>query len=348
MKYAEGLTGKYDDVQLFFAYMGLTLTELYGHGDELFKQWFKIAPDPATQLQEIVNTYPIDLVHSHNAPDSLTRLFIDLFGGRIPIVHDIHDLLSIRRTPYQDGFNNRMSDEQIIEEEKSSIECSHAVIVVSDEILRITSQAYQMPETTLVFPNYIPRRFVPQKLPEKSDAGPDRIRMVYQGFLSNNNSHYDLSDIFAAIGKTGIEVNIYPSRDNPTYREFASDHPHIIYHNHLSPEALFPELTQYDFGWAGFNQTLNRRHIDTVLPNKCFEYIACGLPVVTFPHKSLKALLSAHNLGIIIEDVSKLWPALHDDGIELLRQNVIKKRHDFTVEAHIHKVRQLYEQVIAA
>ncbi len=348
LKYAEGLMQMYDDVQLFFAYLGRTLTEFYGHGDELFARWFKLTPDPAAKLQEIVNTFPIDLVHSHNAPDSLSNLFIDLFGNQIPIIHDIHDLLSARRTPYQDGFNNRMSYERIVEEEKNAIERSHAAIVVSDEILRITARAYQLPEKTLVFPNYIPQRFVPKKLPEKNDVDYDRVRMVYQGFLSNNKGHYDLMDIFAAIGETGVELSIYPSRDNPTYRKFAADKPNIFYNNHLSPEDLFPELTQYDFGWAGFNATLNSSHIDTVLPNKVFEYIACGLPVVIFPHKSLKAFLEIHNLGVIIEDVNELMPALHDNGIEILRQNLIKNRNRFTIEAHIHQVRQIYEQVMAS
>ena len=348
LKYAEGLMQMYDDVQLFFAYLGRTLTEFYGHGDELFARWFKLTPDPAAKLQKIINTCPIDLVHSHNAPDSLTNLCIKLFGNRIPIIHDIHDLLSARRTPYQDGFDNRMSYERIVEEEKCAIERSQATIVVSDEILRITARAYQLPEKTLVFPNYIPRRFVPKKLPENKDVNCDRIRMVYQGFLSNNNGHYDLMDIFAAIGKTGIELNIYPSRDNPSYRKLAADNPNIFYHNQLSPEDLFPQLTQYDFGWAGFNATFNSSHTDTVLPNKVFEYIACGLPVVIFPHKSLKAFLEFHNLGVVIQDVNELMPALLDNGIKLLRQNLIENRKRFTIEAHIHQVRQIYEQAMAS
>jgi glycosyltransferase involved in cell wall biosynthesis len=104
----------------------------------------------------------------------------------------------------------------------------------------------------------------------------------------------------------------------------------------------------FNFGWAGFDAKINSRHTDTVLPNKVFEYIACGLPVVIFPHKSLKAFLEIHNLGIIIEDVNELMPALLDNGIEILRQNLIKNRNRFTIEAHIHQVRQIYEQVMAS
>jgi hypothetical protein len=41
-------------------------------------------------------------------------------------------------------------------------------------------------------------------------------------------------------------------------------------------------------------------------------------------------------------------PALHDSGIELLRQNLIENRNRFTIEAHIQKDRQIYEQVMAS
>ena len=337
---------EYDDLQLFFAYLGKTLTELYGHGDELFTQWYKLAPEPADGLREIINSQSIDVVHSHNAPDSLTNLFIELFGDQIPVIHDIHDLLSVRDTPYQDGFANNMVGKEILAEERGAIERSQAVIAVSDEIFRITSQQYCLPSKILTFPNYIPQRFVPPSLPEKTRPNSTRARIVYQGFLSNNNGHYDLTQIFAALAETGVELHIYPSRDNPSYRAFAAASPNIAYHNHLSPEQLFPELTQYDFGWAGFNSKLNKRHLDTVLPNKAFDYIACGVPVITFPHKSLKAFIETHDLGIVIEDMADLKQALDCESTEKLHQNVTKKRYQFTVEAHIHKVRHLYEQLM--
>jgi hypothetical protein len=40
-------------------------------------------------------------------------------------------------------------------------------------------------------------RVMPKKQPEKGEVEKDRVRVVYQGFLSNNGGHYDLMDIFA-------------------------------------------------------------------------------------------------------------------------------------------------------
>ncbi len=43
--------------------------------------------------------YDIDLIHSHNAPDFLTESTIKS-AGSIPIIHDNHDVLSLRKTRY--------------------------------------------------------------------------------------------------------------------------------------------------------------------------------------------------------------------------------------------------------
>ena len=124
LKYAEAIY-QYPDITLMFVYRGKTLTELYGHGDELFAAWFPLSDDP------------------------------------------------------------------VREQERLAIERSNAVIAVSDETINIARQHYQLPDLTYVFPNYIPRRFVPKRVLKRNDRS-QPIRIVYEGFMSNNLGHYDL------------------------------------------------------------------------------------------------------------------------------------------------------------
>ncbi len=102
---------------------------------------------------------------------------------------------------------------------------------------------------------------------------------------------------------------------------------------------------QYDFGWAGFNDILNRVHLDTVLPNKLFEYIACGLPVISFPHKALKDFLETHRLGLVIEAVSGLAEQLRAPEMETVREKVRALRWDFTVESNLGRIVKIYRQL---
>jgi glycosyltransferase involved in cell wall biosynthesis len=347
LKYAEGLCKNHSDIHLSFAYSGKTLTELYEHGDECFEAWFPLGDDPATELRKIVDIHDINLIHSHNAPDTLTNLCLDLFSGEIPIVHDIHDLMSARKTAYEDGLSRANDVVNWLKEERRAIEHSDAVITVSDEIFNLAHrQGYRLPEITHVYTNYTLERFVPLTLPQVEHNTKNRpIRIVYEGFISNNNSHYDLRAIFQALAAEGIEVHIYPSRDNADYQTLADTTPNIIYHPSLAPKKLFDKITQYDFGWAGFNDTLNRVHLDTVLPNKLFEYIACGLPVIGFQHKSLQRFLETHHLGLVVDTVSGLADRLRAPEIAAVRENVRARRWDFTVEANIGRIVDIYRQL---
>ncbi len=344
LKYAEGLCRIHSDIRLSFAYSGKTLTELYGHGDECFGAWFPLGDNPAAELRKLVDTHDISLIHSHNAPDTLTNLCIDLFGGKIPIVHDIHDLMSARNTAYEDGLNKKINVVNWRKEERRAIERSDAVIAVSDVILHLARRkGYRLPKIARVYENFIPERFIPKTLPQiKHNFANRPIRIVYEGFISSNGGHYDMRSIFKALAAEGIEVHIYPSRDNLDYRTLSDTVPNIFYHPSLPPDKLLNEITQYDFGWAGFNDTLNRVHINTALPNKLFEYIACGLPVLSFPHEALKHFLETHRLGLVIDTVSGLTERLRNPEMAVIRENVHAHRLNFTVEANIGSIVDMY------
>ena len=104
LKYAVALRSAFPGIQLGFAYQGKTLSGWYGTGDELFERWWNLGSEPLKGLRQVGEEFRPDLIHSHNLPDSLTAIALELFAGRVPVVHDVHDLQSLRRTPYEHGF----------------------------------------------------------------------------------------------------------------------------------------------------------------------------------------------------------------------------------------------------
>jgi hypothetical protein len=89
-------------------------------------------------------------------------------------------------------------------------------------------------------------------------------------------------------------------------------------------------------------------HLDTVLPNKLFEYIACGLPVISFPHEALKRFLETHRMGLVIDAIAGLDERLKTPEMVVVRENVRGHRWNFTVETNIGWIVNIYRQLCKA
>ncbi len=144
----------------------------------------------------------------------------------------------------------------------------------------------------------------------------------------------------------GVSLDVFPSRPVPAYRRLARAHSAMRCFETLDPRLLLRELARYDFGWAGFNSTLNGAHLDTVLPNKLYEYLACGLPILTLRHRALSRFVEENRVGLALDDVEGLAQRLAETDVEAVRARVRAMRHRMTVEANIGAVGALYDAVV--
>lgn len=342
LKYAAGLRSRREEVTLGFAYQGRTLTEFYGAGDEFFDGWWRLPRrDPGDAIAHAVEEFRPDLIHSHNLPDLLTVLALEAVGGDVPVVHDVHDMQSLRRTPYEDGFDD---PEDPLALEAAAVEGCAGLIAVSAEMLEELRARHDLRAPVLLFANYALQRDLAAGAGAR-ERRPGPPRVVYQGSLSANGSHYDLRGHFAAIAASGATVDVFPNREAPEYRELAARTPGLRLHHTLAPAALLRELPVYDVGLAAFNTGLNGAHLDTALPNKAFEYLASGLPVAAGPHRALQRLVEAEGVGVAVDDPGDLPAALAAADLDALRAVVADRRHRFTVEGHIGALVAFYREV---
>ncbi|HVM04120.1 MAG TPA: glycosyltransferase [Acidimicrobiales bacterium] len=349
LKYAVGLRAASDGLQLGFAYQGRTLGEWYGTGDDAFDRWWNLGTGPDAEVVDrlgaVVDEFRPDVIHSHNLPDRLTVLAVDLAGGTVPVIHDVHDFQSLRRTPYEDGLPEPADP---LAAERAAVEGCSALVTVSPELLAEVEARYQVPPT-LVFPNYALARDLPMTLPAWRPRPGEPPRIVYQGTLSTNGGHYDLRGVFRRVVAGGALLDVYPSRPSPDYEVLAEETPGLRLMDRLDPRALMQALPAYDFGWAGFNDSLNAAHLHTALPNKLFEYLGCGLPVLTTGHRAIARFLGEHGVGVDLGgpagagDVASRLAAV---DVAALRRRVAAARFDFTIEANLQPVVDLYKTVV--
>jgi hypothetical protein len=250
----------------------------------------------------------------------------------------VHDMQSLRRTPYEDGFPEPADPLAL---ERRAVEESAALVTVSPGLGDDLAARYRLPRHVLAYANYALGRDLPAQLPPPCPlVGPPRL--VYQGTLSTNGGHYDLREIFQGIVAEGVTLDVYPSRPVPAYAELSG----VRMHETLPPPRLLAALPAYDFGWAGFNADLNGAHLDTCLPNKAYEYVGCGLPVLTLGHRALSRLVGDGGLGHSLATLDDLGGQLAALDLVELRRRIAAARLGLTVEANIHRLRELYEQVV--
>jgi len=328
------------EISLVFGHQGKTLTEFYGYGDEFFDEFVLLSKDnPEKSISELVKRYKPDIIHSHNAPDFLTMAALNSVKDT-PIIHDTHDAITMRKTPYSltDG-EDRVKQYAI--EERIANEESHGRIYITKGVQDYLRGQYSVDsESEIIFNNYVPKDIIPQQLETKLSSTDGETHIVYAGTISSQTEghHYDLRGIFKEIADHQFHIHIYASREDETYERLAQESKYIHYHGHLDQRVLMKEMTRYDFGWAGFNDVKNKVHLDVCLPNKAFEYISCGLPVLSYPHKTLTEFIEGNKVGFILNNIEEL------EESESVRENVLKNRYSFTVENNVERLNDFYQK----
>ena len=132
------------------------------------------------------------------------------------------------------------------------------------------------------------------------------------------------------------------------YKQAGIGNPYLHYEGALPPKELYRELTRYDYGLLPFMPSINIMHLNTALPNKLYEYIAAGLPVVSQPFKSIDEFLTKYGVGLTFNRVNELPSLLKPVNLRQIRDSVMKNRNTFTVENNIDRIIELYYKVLTA
>jgi glycosyltransferase involved in cell wall biosynthesis len=152
------------------------------------------------------------------------------------------------------------------------------------------------------------------------------LRVVYLGRVEEQRGIGTLLDAAAQLRAEGfpVDVTIYGSgKDFTSYRARAEalglTPPSVVFRGQVPNELALAELAQADIGiiphWRD-------EQFDTTLPNKIFDYMAAGLPVVTSDATPLKRIVEACRCGLVFRerDAAGLAQALRALGDAAVRR----------------------------
>jgi len=219
-----------------------------------------------------------------------------IFGARL--VYDCHELETEKFT--LSGIRQKLA--RIIE--RQLIGQADLVLVVSPGINDWYEQAYGICNVYTVM-NCPPYRAPAhsRKLREALGLTADKKIVIYQGGIVMGRGVEGLLKAFAA-QDDGAHVLVLMGYGEltPLAKEFAEKHANIFVHPAVPPEVVLEYTASADVGVAYIdNPSLNDRYC---LPNKLFEYIMAGLPVLVNDAPEMKRLVNGREIGAVLSELS--------------------------------------------
>jgi glycosyltransferase involved in cell wall biosynthesis len=307
------------------AYVQGPISQIYQLSDDVYDKCLQLK-NPQ-ELWELSKRF--DLVHCHNEPDHWT---VAAIAGEKPVVHDTHDMISLRQP----------EDPNIAFLEAVANRGAQGRVYVSDYLLQTALERYSVdPATSLVLPNYVDREMAPQASLPKLSADDGQVHLVYEGGLTHEpGTHRSFMPFFIELAQAGLQVHIHPAFANPLVQQAASQNPNLHYYPPAPPDKLLEVLTRYDYGLVPFViQPHNRMHLDSALPNKLFEYLAAGLPVLGANLLSLREFIEREKVGLVYDNAADLCKRLKEFDLREI------KGRSYTMDNEIKHLEALYAKL---
>jgi len=294
-KMAVALRGKEHHVAL--GYVVKTINGMYGLPDESYSENIKI--QNVEHLRAIVRSY--DVVHCHNEPDALTVKALSAM--RPPVIHDTHDMISLR------GPANTNLERAANVGSAGRIYTSNAQLNAAEAIYDIDI------DHSLVFHNLASRSMSPDILLPKLSLVDGKTHIVYEGSVSDEHfPHRYYIPLFRELVEAGIHLHVYATRLLKIYTDLMQKFPRLFhFYDTISPLDLISRISQYDYGIAPLIFTdANRIHLNSVMPNKPFEYLSAGLGLIIQNADALKTYWEDKDVAIFFDTAEDIITQLAD------------------------------------
>jgi len=227
------------------------------------------------------------------------------------------------------------------------------VMTVSDSIAKQYEEEYRVNVITVRNCSRITEAIFPFSR-EELDINPDHLLLILQG--TGINIDRGGEELIEAIGLTdGVSLLIVGSGDRYNYLKEMTEDSGLGEKIRFIPAVSWDILMKYtksaDAGLSLDNSTnLNYRFS---LPNKLFDYISAGIPIIATDLPEVSKILKEYTCGLLItrpdpEEISIVVKKLRDDKVLLseLKHNSVIASKSINWEKESQKVKDLYNSII--
>lgn len=304
-----------------------------------FGHWLEIG-----QLHNFIKLHAkdADIFHVHNEPSWPVTLIKEICD--VPVILDVHDSFAARVT--QEEFEKRMSEGnpvvRITAEERNNFQLADALVFPGKNFKELVCSEFGLTQPSIVLPSYMPRRMYRYNSQDWLGG------LVYEGKVQVNTEdkasygfrYCNYQKLAEKCSEIGMDFHLYAGRED---KEFMDIYKNISYvHKPMVYDELIKNIARHDWGLVG--NIVPTQEWDVAMPNKMFEYIAAGVPVVVINAKECGEFVREHGVGIEVssfEELGSRWSEHRE-----IRKNLLKVRAKFSMENNIKSLEELYVSLL--
>jgi glycosyltransferase involved in cell wall biosynthesis len=283
----------------------------------------------------------VDIVHSNDLSALPVAVLIKFFGKNVKVVYDCHE--------YETEINGLKGIEKKAKKilEKCLVPFADKIITVSESIAGEYAQLYNISKPYLILncPAYN-KRSKSDLFRKNLSIGPEKTIFLYQGGLTKGRGIELLLEAFSDLvdDKNVLVLMGYGPLES-LVKSKAEVSSNIFFHPAVEPSILLDYTSSADYGILFYEDTcLNHRYCS---PNKIFEYLMAGLPVISSNLVEMKRLVEREGVGIVAQEntVQGFQSAIIDSlaqDYSAIRESVLKAREKFCWEEQEKVLKEIY------
>lgn len=276
----------------------------------------------------------VDIYHWYNEPDWGVQQIREV--SEKPIVFDLHDLRSDREFI-------------IYDDEQSAFDLANGILGQGPVYEALAKERRpdlaKQGKIGYIYP-CVPKFMYPNLDLIGTNIGAPKLGgLVYEGGLSTGPSgggelpYRWWLPFMSELAKKHIRVSCQVSSGG-NYNQYLANGIRIV---PMQPyDVLLQQLVWYDWGLVG--NCVKHPAFDAAMPNKLFEYLAAGLPVMVHQSKLVEEFVKEEGIGVVVDspdDVVKAFPTASK-----YKENVLKARQKWCLEEQIYRLTNLYDKVL--
>ena len=290
-----------------------------------------------------------DIIHANDLYALPPAVFIKKFiNKRVKIVYDCHE----HETEAQIYNGKKLLKKLAQIFEKKMIYSANRVITVSKSIAKDYVEMYNIKEPQLVL-NSPPYQGLKRYnlLRKDLNISKDKIIFLFQGQYIEGRGVNDLIEVFknlSEINSNLVLVLLMYGKGVEEVKSQIEGIENIYFHEKVSVLEYMKYVSSAD--WGIYLMENNCKNSDYALPNKVFDYILGGLPVVVSELKEMGAFVRENNIGLTVdfdkkEEIVRTLAKMDEKSKEKYLENIEKTAKKYSWEEQEKVLLKIYNSL---